>query len=103
MDREEEERRQRLMRALQAQHADAASLLSADAPPAEPGELPPGEAQQGQPRAPAARGQVQPFPPPADAQGTFVRSERKVGRNEPCPCGSGKKFKHCHGALSSVE
>lgn len=28
---------------------------------------------------------------------TFVRSERKVGRNEPCPCGSGKKFKHCHG------
>ncbi len=28
---------------------------------------------------------------------TFVRSERKVGRNEPCPCGSGKKYKHCHG------
>jgi uncharacterized protein YecA (UPF0149 family) len=24
--------------------------------------------------------------------------QRKVGRNEPCPCGSGKKFKHCHGA-----
>jgi preprotein translocase subunit SecA len=23
----------------------------------------------------------------------------KVGRNETCPCGSGKKFKHCHGAL----
>jgi preprotein translocase subunit SecA len=23
----------------------------------------------------------------------------KIGRNEPCPCGSGKKFKHCHGAL----
>lgn len=30
----------------------------------------------------------------------FVRDERKVGRNEPCPCGSGKKFKHCHGALA---
>jgi preprotein translocase subunit SecA len=29
----------------------------------------------------------------------FVREDRKVGRNEPCPCGSGKKFKHCHGAL----
>jgi preprotein translocase subunit SecA len=29
----------------------------------------------------------------------FVRTERKVGRNEPCPCGSGRKFKHCHGAL----
>jgi preprotein translocase subunit SecA len=24
----------------------------------------------------------------------------RVGRNEPCPCGSGKKFKHCHGALA---
>lgn len=30
---------------------------------------------------------------------TFVREERKVGRNEPCPCGSGKKFKQCHGRL----
>lgn len=28
-----------------------------------------------------------------------VRVDRKVGRNEPCPCGSGKKFKHCHGRL----
>ncbi|MFI5218331.1 MAG: preprotein translocase subunit SecA [Bacteroidia bacterium] len=27
-----------------------------------------------------------------------VRVEQKVGRNEPCPCGSGKKFKNCHGA-----
>jgi len=24
----------------------------------------------------------------------------KVGRNDPCPCGSGKKFKHCHGKLA---
>jgi preprotein translocase subunit SecA len=31
---------------------------------------------------------------------TFVREGRKVGRNEPCPCGSGKKYKHCHGKLS---
>ncbi|MER2603902.1 MAG: preprotein translocase subunit SecA, partial [Candidatus Competibacter phosphatis] len=29
----------------------------------------------------------------------FVRDGRKVGRNEPCPCGSGKKYKHCHGQL----
>jgi preprotein translocase subunit SecA len=29
---------------------------------------------------------------------TMVRTEKKVGRNEPCPCGSGKKFKNCHGA-----
>jgi preprotein translocase subunit SecA len=27
-----------------------------------------------------------------------VRSQEKVGRNDPCPCGSGKKFKKCHGA-----
>lgn len=29
----------------------------------------------------------------------FVREEQKVGRNEPCPCGSGKKYKQCHGKL----
>ena len=29
----------------------------------------------------------------------FVRGGRKVGRNEPCPCGSGKKYKQCHGKL----
>ncbi|MFP5348534.1 MAG: preprotein translocase subunit SecA [Gammaproteobacteria bacterium] len=28
-----------------------------------------------------------------------TRKQPKVGRNEPCPCGSGKKFKHCHGKL----
>jgi preprotein translocase subunit SecA len=42
------------------------------------------------------------LPPPAksaEAQAPFVREERKVGRNEPCPCGSGKKYKHCHGTL----
>ncbi|MCP3661190.1 MAG: preprotein translocase subunit SecA [Gammaproteobacteria bacterium] len=44
--------------------------------------------------------------PPAevarDADGEhqpFVREGRKVGRNEPCPCGSGKKYKQCHGRL----
>ena len=30
---------------------------------------------------------------------TFIREERKVGRNEPCPCGSGKKYKQCHGRV----
>ncbi|MGD8175492.1 preprotein translocase subunit SecA [Marinimicrobium sp. ARAG 43.8] len=30
----------------------------------------------------------------------FVRESRKVGRNDPCPCGSGKKYKQCHGKLS---
>ena len=36
---------------------------------------------------------------PAPAQ-PFVREEKKVGRNEPCPCGSGKKYKQCHGKLN---
>ena len=30
---------------------------------------------------------------------TYVRQGRKLGRNEPCPCGSGNKYKHCHGKL----
>ncbi|CAE6701758.1 preprotein translocase subunit SecA [Candidatus Nitrotoga fabula] len=37
----------------------------------------------------------------ADAeQKPFVRVERKAGRNDPCPCGSGKKYKQCHGKLT---
>jgi preprotein translocase subunit SecA len=44
-------------------------------------------------------GEQQPGGPPEDAEKpqTYVRSERKVGRNEQCPCGSGKKYKRCHG------
>lgn len=34
------------------------------------------------------------------AEQPFVREGNKVGRNDPCPCGSGKKFKQCHGKLS---
>lgn len=30
----------------------------------------------------------------------MVRAQAKVGRNDPCPCGSGKKYKHCHGAVN---
>jgi preprotein translocase subunit SecA len=30
----------------------------------------------------------------------FVRQGGKIGRNDPCPCGSGKKYKQCHGKLS---
>ncbi|MDA0789265.1 MAG: preprotein translocase subunit SecA [Proteobacteria bacterium] len=41
-----------------------------------------------------------PAAPPGPAPQTpFVRRDRKVGRNEPCPCGSGKKYKACHGKL----
>ena len=39
-------------------------------------------------------------PNQADPKGeTFVRNQPKVGRNEPCPCGSGRKFKQCHGTV----
>jgi hypothetical protein len=37
---------------------------------------------------------------PGEAQGP-VLAQPKVGRNEPCPCGSGKKFKKCHGAAAA--
>ncbi len=32
-----------------------------------------------------------------------VKVEKKVGRNEPCPCGSGKKYKHCHGKKGAIQ
>ncbi|HEY4873412.1 MAG TPA: preprotein translocase subunit SecA [Steroidobacteraceae bacterium] len=102
IDQEEEERRRRLMRALQAQHAEAHSLLAPgsappDAPAARP---PPGIATAVPSGAPPS---AAPPLPSAEPVSTFVRVERKIGRNEPCPCGSGKKYKHCHGVLSSVE
>jgi preprotein translocase subunit SecA len=43
-------------------------------------------------------GQQPAAPPQAEP---FVRDGRKVGRNEACPCGSGKKFKQCHGKLNA--
>ncbi len=74
------------------------------------------EAQERQRRAQAAErmnfthddasaldGPQGPAPARAEEQqkvATFVRDERKVGRNEPCPCGSGKKFKQCHGKVA---
>ena len=45
-----------------------------------------------------AGGDGQPVKKPAQP---FVRQGRKVGRNEPCPCGSGKKYKQCHGRLTA--
>jgi preprotein translocase subunit SecA len=82
LQREEQERQERMLRALQAQHAEAQSLLTAAPPP---------EAAPPPVAATAADD--------AGGPGTFVRGERKVGRNEPCPCGSGRKYKQCHGAL----
>ncbi len=69
------EKQRRPARAAEARHAAAPALAAAGA---------------GAPPGPAPEPQAQPF----------VRSERKIGRNEPCPCGSGKKYKQCHGRLS---
>jgi preprotein translocase subunit SecA len=102
LQREEQERYGRLMRALQAQHAEMGSLLAGDGASTEA----PAQSAIAAAAAPVPRAGVRvapPPPPPAEAAGPFVRGERKVGRNEPCPCGSGKKYKHCHGVLSSVE
>ncbi len=52
------------------------------------------EAFEGLPEAVAAE-----EPPQPQEHQPFVRDGRKIGRNEPCPCGSGKKYKHCHGSL----
>ncbi|WP_446941324.1 preprotein translocase subunit SecA [Pseudomonas aeruginosa] len=66
-----------LAKRMQFQHAEAPSMEQAVA--GEEEELPEGPAP------------VVPLEP--------VRNEQKIGRNEPCPCGSGKKYKHCHGQL----
>ena len=84
IDREESERRERLMRALQAQHAELPSALGAAETAAADAGAAAGGAGFG--RGPAVT--------------PFVREDRKVGRNEPCPCGSGRKFKQCHGLLA---
>ena len=62
---------------------------------------------QSQPRTVGGQPQARPpgpdgMQPPAAAPTpeTFVREGRKIGRNEPCPCGSGKKYKQCHGKLA---
>jgi preprotein translocase subunit SecA len=91
LEREEEARRARLNRALQLQHAEAATLAQLSGAP-----------EGGPDRAPADMPRGTPQPVPQIAQRP-VRAAPKVGRNQPCPCGSGKKFKNCHGVLEGVE
>jgi len=97
IEREELERQQRLARALQLQHAEAVSpiRIAAEEEPA---------AADGNPlEAGPTRGAAPPATPAAaPAAAPFVRPVPKVGRNEMCPCGSGKKYKHCHGALQQA-
>jgi preprotein translocase subunit SecA len=86
IEREEAERGRRLQSRMQLQHAEPAAI-TAEARPA------PGVAG----REPAAAAAA-----PAATAPPFVRGERKIGRNEICPCGSGRKYKHCHGAIQQT-
>ena len=63
------------------------------APPPPPAAPPPAAVQAGEP-APARAAEPELQLPKV----TIRRDTPKVGRNDPCPCGSGKKYKHCHGA-----
>ncbi len=94
VQRVEQARREREMH---FEHAEAASALSGDSAVAPGAEAPPAAAAAtaAPQRLRAAPQQRRPAPKPV----TFQRNERKVGRNEPCPCGSGKKYKQCHGKL----
>jgi preprotein translocase subunit SecA len=51
----------------------------------------------GQPDHEAVPGHAAPQEAHAGSRKPVTRSQPKVGRNDPCPCGSGKKYKHCHG------
>jgi preprotein translocase subunit SecA len=80
---------------LRAQHAEAPSLVAPPPPPPGAGRVHPmGGAMAGNPGAAAGMQRLS-----AEHAAPYVRGERKVGRNEPCPCGSGKKYKQCHGRL----
>jgi len=72
------EEQRRAARPMEFQHADA-----------------PGSAVEATPAAAEP-----PPPPPSPARAArMMREQPKVGRNDPCPCGSGRKYKNCHGAL----
>jgi preprotein translocase subunit SecA len=88
IEAQQREREAQLARRLQTQHAAPQSAISA-------------EAEQG-PQAGAPPAASGPMSGP-ESLVPIVREGRKVGRNEPCPCGSGRKFKHCHGQLAREE
>lgn len=87
--RREQERREAAAQKMHFTHAEASALAAGGGEAAAP--------NQGQPQG---RSQGSTASQGGPAPETFVREERKVGRNEPCPCGSGKKFKQCHGRVA---
>jgi preprotein translocase subunit SecA len=92
---ERERERQQAARKLQLQHASPQSVISGEAAPMGP-EAAAAAGGAGMGGGPFAAGPTAAPEPVAPV----VRDGRKVGRNEPCPCGSGKKYKHCHGQLA---
>lgn len=81
---EEQRRAESTVRNLQFMHPESTGVAAITLPEEEQPPTPPGSTATDA--------------PPASSQ-PFTRPQPKVGRNDPCPCGSGKKFKQCHGAL----
>ncbi len=94
IEEQERERERQMARKLQLQHASPQSVISSDARPVGPEEAGSGSA------VPAGGPFAGGMPGAPEAVTPVVRDGRKVGRNEPCPCGSGRKFKHCHGQIA---
>jgi preprotein translocase subunit SecA len=86
-----EEEQRRMIEQLQYRHDEAPSAIAPEQ--AEPEAAPAATGGQSMTLRQTPREQ------PALPAEPFVRPDRKVGRNEPCPCGSGKKYKQCHGRL----
>jgi len=93
IEEQERERERQMARRLQLQHAAPQSVMSGDAAPVGPESAGASSVPPGGPFATGMAGSHGGVAP-------VVREGRKVGRNEPCPCGSGRKFKHCHGQLA---
>ena len=82
----------RVGRQLQASHAESSNLGFAAQSPPPPGAGAPQQGAFAQQQSPAG-----PMTAVAPAKRAPVQTGEKIGRNDPCPCGSGKKYKKCHG------
>ena len=106
IEAQERERERQMARQLQMQHATPQSVISSESAETSDaaGQLSAGRGFAGGgflgggPVAGSGHGGASAGPVASPS----VRESRKVGRNEPCPCGSGKKFKHCHGRIAAA-